>query len=499
MATQIDEQTATQGEAQQSLNGNSNGNGHTADNSEYPYLGRSVRVVGRWESVDASNTPHEKNKRGELGKPLFNWYFNRTPKDALSRISFPQSAADRRHTLQNAVTRAPKGTVNPDRIAVTDPKALTRHIKRVASFFGADVVGIAPVHPSMIYSGRGAPDDGTGTQEGGGGPKADSTELARKYPYAICLSTAWDYNLIQAHRHHIGDHAYHFSQAKLQLVYANIASYIRELGYETIQNRVQCMPAALAASIGELGRNGMLITEKFGSRIHLGDPILTNMPLIPDKPLDIGVEDFCQVCRKCATTCPTNSISMEGKVVHNGVEKYKINWETCYRLRAYVLDFWEVCLTCVTVCPYTKPNTWWRTMAVESLKRTPYALRPLAVKALKFLDDTFWGTVPRRRVQWLNYDSGILPVKKEHAGTNGHGDGAHGEAPDPNSKVGYYYPLKENTRRFEIMRERASRAREEGSKAGPTESSQTVQTGTAMMSGADKASPAREGLSKNGR
>jgi ferredoxin len=80
------------------------------------------------------------------------------------------------------------------------------------------------------------------------------------------------------------------------------------------------------------------------SRIHLGDPILTNMPLIPDKPLDIGVEDFCRVCRKCATTCPTNSISMEGKVVHNGVEKYKINWETCYRLRAYVLDLWELCL-----------------------------------------------------------------------------------------------------------------------------------------------------------
>jgi reductive dehalogenase len=499
MATQIDEQTASQGEAQQSLNGHgdSNGNGHSSDTSEYPYLGRSARVVGRWESVDASNTPHEKNKRGELGKPLFNWYFNRTPKDALSRISFPQSAADKRHTLQNAVGRAPKGKVNPERIEVTDPESLTRHIKRVASFFGADVVGIAPVHPSMIYSGRGAPDDGTGAQEGGGS-KVDSTELARKYPYAICLSTAWDYNLIQAHRHHIGDHAYHFSQSKLQLVYANVASYIRELGYEAIQNRVQCMPAALAAGIGELGRNGMLITEKFGARIHLGDPILTNMPLIPDKPLDIGVEDFCQVCRKCATTCPTNSISMEGKVVHNGVEKYKINWETCYRLRAYVLDFWEVCLTCVTICPYTKPNTWWRTMAVESLKRTPFALRPLAVKALKFLDDTFWGTVPRRRVQWLDYDSGILPVKKEHGTTNGHDHGAHGQAPDPNSKVGYYYPLKENTRRFEIVRERASRAQAEASKAGSTKPAPTVQTGTAVMSRADAVSPASKGPSANG-
>jgi reductive dehalogenase len=460
MVSDNDEQAATQVEESQGRDGNGddNGNGHKASSPEYPYLGRSVRVVGPWESVDAANTPHEKNKRGELGKPLFNWYFNRTPKDALSRISFPQSAADRRHTLQNAVGQAPRGAVNPDRIGVTDAHALARHIKRVARFFGADVVGIAAVHPSMLYSGSRAPDDGTGAN-GGGGPKAGSTEMARKYPFAICLCTAWDYNLIQAHRHHIGDHAYHFSQAKLQLVYANVAAYIRELGYEVVQNRVQPMPAALAAGVGELGRNGMLITEKFGARIHLGDPILTNMPLIPDQPLDIGVEDFCKVCRKCATTCPTNSISMEDKVVHNGVEKYKINWETCYRLRAYVLDFWEVCLTCVTVCPYTKPNVWWRTLAVESLKRTPFALRPVAVRALKFLDDTFWGKVPRRRVRWLNYDSGILPVKKERTGTNGAAADDHGEAPDPNSKVGYYYPLKENTRRFEIMRERAGRTK----------------------------------------
>jgi epoxyqueuosine reductase QueG len=457
MVIKHDEQSTTPGEEQQGRDGTSNG--HQASIPEYPYLGRSVRVVGRWESVDAATTPHEKNKRGELGKPLFNWYFNRTPKDPLARIAFPQSSADRRNTLQNAVGRAPRGAVNSDRMEVTDARALAGHIKRVARFFGADVVGIAAVHPSMLYSGSRAPDDGSGSDGGGGGAAGSPTEMARKYPSAICLCTAWDYDLIQAHRHHIGDHAYHFSQAKLQLVYANLAAYIRELGYEAVQNRVQAMPAALAAGVGELGRNGMLITEKFGARVHLGDPILTNMPLIPDKPIDIGVEDFCKICRKCATTCPTNSISMEGKVVHNGVEKYKINWETCYRLRAYVLDFWEVCLTCVTVCPYTKPNTWWRTLAVESLKRTPFAVRPVAVRALKFLDDTFWGKVPRRRVRWLNYDSGILPVKRQHTGTIEAAAEAHGEAPDPKSKVGYYYPLKENTRRFEIMRERASRAK----------------------------------------
>jgi ribosomal protein S16 len=167
-------------------------------------------------------------------------------------------------------------------------------------------------------------------------------------------------------------------------------------------------------------------------------------------------------------------------------------------LRAYVLDFWEVCLTCVTVCPYTKPNSWWRTLTVESLKRTPFALRPMAVKALKFLDDTFWGTVPRQRVQWLNYDSGILPVKKEHNGAHGSPAAEHGEPRDPTSKVGYYYPLKENTRRFEIMRERAAQAKSQGGQPAPTRPAPAVAAGVAVMSEADDAPAAREGRSNNG-
>ncbi|MCH7606659.1 MAG: 4Fe-4S dicluster domain-containing protein [Chloroflexi bacterium] len=438
-------------------------NGEGQSLPELPDLGRSVRVVGPWKSVDAADTPHEKNKRGELGKPLFNWYMNRTASDPLARTAFPGSAADKRNTLQNVVSQAPKGSVNPDKIEATDPKAMSRHIKRVSEFFGANVVGIAKVYPSMLYSGARYPDDGTGSADRDGSISSGAEATAAKYPYAICLSTAWDYNMIQAHRHHIGDHAYHFSQSRLQLIYANLAAYIREMGYEAVQNRVQPMPAALAAGIGELGRHGMLISEKFGSRIHLGDPILTNMPLFPDKPIDIGVDDFCKICRKCATTCPTNSITMEDKVVHNGVEKYKINWETCYRLRAYVMEFWEVCLSCVTVCPYTKPNNWWRTLAVQTLKRTPFAMRFIVVRGLKWLDDTFWGKVPKKRVKWMNYDSGIVPVKKSSRnsanGANGASANGHGEAPDPNSKIGHYYPLKENTRRFEIMEERAKRSK----------------------------------------
>ena len=88
--------------------------------------------------------------------------------------------------------------------------------------------------------------------------------------------------------------------------------------------------------MGELGRNGLVISEKFGARVHMPDPIMTDLPLVADEPIDIGVEDFCKVCRKCAVTCPTNSITFGDKVVYNGIEKYKINWQTCYKLRPFV-------------------------------------------------------------------------------------------------------------------------------------------------------------------
>ena len=426
-----------------------------------PDFGRSARVVGEWNSVPASESPHEKNKRGELGKPLFNWYFNRTSVDALSRIAFPQSSADRRNTLQHHIARAARSKTNSKKPLGSDPEPLSRHIKQVAKHFGAGVVGIAAVHPSMLYAGNEFFDDGSASGGRGDGSQDSPAETSAKYPYAICISTVWDYQMTQAHRHHIGDHAYHFSQAYMALIYANLVSYIRELGYEAVQNKAQPMPVALASGMGELGRNGMVITEKYGARIHLGDPILTNMPLAPDKPIDIGVSDFCKVCKKCANTCPTNSISVEDeRVVHNGVEKYKINWEQCYRLRAHVMEFWEICLTCVTVCPYTKPRVWWHDLAVQTLKRTPKNLRFLTVRGLKWLDDTFWGTVPRKRVKWVGYDTGIVPVKKKKGEANGasHSHGVQGEEPDPNEKVGYYYPLKENTRRFEIMKEREAKA-----------------------------------------
>ena len=411
-----------------------------------PYLGRSVRIVGPVINVDPKKLPHPMNQRGELGRALYNWRHNTISEDPMGRVDFENHSADRNHVLPSAMRRLTKGKVNEQRMPVTDPAAMSRHIKRVARYLGLDVVGIGKSHPSFVYAGKSV-DSTSGTD---GEPLEAAEQLARKLPFMIAGTVAWDYNMTKAHRHRIGDAAYDFTGQKTSLILNALEGYIRDLGYNTLRGAVNGQAAALAAGNGELGRNGLIITEKFGARVHASDAIMTDLPLVADKPLDIGVSDFCKVCRKCATTCPTNSITFGDKVVENGVEKFKINWLTCYKLRPYVAEHWVNCLTCVTICPYTKPNTWWHALAIQSLKRSPIPVRPIVVRGLKWLDDRFWGTVPKKRVRWMGYDTGVKPGEK--ACTVAGCTAAHGEA-GTNAvigldEIGYYAPLKENTNRF---------------------------------------------------
>jgi reductive dehalogenase len=420
-----------------------------------PPLGRSVHVVGELTSVDYRQTPHPKNSRGELGLPMYNWYVNSISHDPLGRIASDRHSADTRNVVLTPVGKAKKGAVNPEKTPISDPKAMSKHIKRVAKFIGFDVVGIANVHPSFVYKGGRYNPDG-GLLAGSDKDAIEPETIAKTFPYAIVACVAWDYDMGKAHRHRIGDAAYHFSQQEAHLLYQTLAGYIRELGYNVALGAGIPMPLAVAAGIGEMGRNGMVITEKFGSRIHMPDVILTDMPLAADKPIDLGVPDFCSYCRKCAITCPTNSIPFEGKVTHNGIEKFKINWLTCYRLRPHADEHWEVCLTCATICPYSKPVSWWHAAAIQTLRTTPKPLRQVAVRPLKWLDDKVWGRIPNKRVKWLGYDSGVAPGEKACmiSGCNAHQDEEEQRKALGKGEIGFYFPLRENTRRFESKAQR---------------------------------------------
>src|SRR5688500_15951821 len=199
----------TLGKSTEASNGNGSANGNQADIPPPPYLGRTVRIVGPVVNVDMNQSPHPKNQRGELGKPLFNWYHNTVSKDPLTRVSAPNHFADRRHFLSTVINQATKGKVNPRKMEVTDAAAMSRHIKAVAHYMGADVVAVAQAHPSFLYAGSRYVQDGTAEDAY---QETSPADLVKKFPYIIVATTAWDYNKLQAHRHLIGDAAYHVSQ-----------------------------------------------------------------------------------------------------------------------------------------------------------------------------------------------------------------------------------------------------------------------------------------------
>src|SRR5690625_4911835 len=63
------------------------------------------------------------------------------------------------------------------------------------------------------------------------------------------------------------------------------------------------------AGIGFSGKNTSIITPEFGSYVYLGE-LITNIPFIPDSP----VEDSCGDCTKCMDACPTGALVQGGQL-----------------------------------------------------------------------------------------------------------------------------------------------------------------------------------------
>ena len=156
-----------------------------------------------------------------------------------------------------------------------------------------------------------------------------------------------------------------------------LAHYIRGLGYKAIAcgNDTACsIPIAIDAGLGELARNGLLITPTFGPRVRLAK-VITDLPLFPDRPIEFGVWEFCLKCEKCADKCPSKSIAF-GKPTdkqnnisnREGILRWPINAETC-------LAFWAKngtdCANCIRTCPFNKPAGRLHDLVRWGISKTP--------------------------------------------------------------------------------------------------------------------------------
>ena len=241
--------------------------------------------------------------------------------------------------------------------------------KHAALVYGASLAGIAEINPLWIYDHRLSPtreDRERAIPVKMDGERFEKTQDAWYVPKSmnrvIALAFEEDYDAIMNSPGRLASGATGNGYTRMAVTSYAVAQYIRNLGYRAIpagNGFGLSIPIAIVAGLGELGRNGLIVTPKYGPRVRLAK-VLTDMPLIADSPIRFGVKEFCEKCMLCAEQCPSNSISTEGqtwegksKSNNNGTLKWYIEPEPCNDYNGFS------CSNCKRCCPFNKPNNSW--------------------------------------------------------------------------------------------------------------------------------------------
>lgn len=279
------------------------------------------------------------------------------------------------------------GEVSTNRHELT-PEDASRRLKGLARWLGAVEAGTTAVHPGHVYSRI-----GRGTGEWGAELQPD------QYPYALVFAVEMKSEMMASAPNQpvLADSSRQYLTAAMIALAA--AEYLRTLGYQARAHidgnyRLVMPPLAADAGLGEIGRHSLLITPKFGARVRLG-AVTTDLPLAQDAPVNFGVEDFCNVCLKCADNCLTSAIPAGDKAIERGTRYWKINSVKCYR---YWRGVGTDCGICVSVCPYSRPRG-----PIHSFVRAACARSALSRRIFARMDDLFYGKKPRsdKYPEWM--------------------------------------------------------------------------------------------------
>ncbi|GHA60747.1 hypothetical protein GCM10008927_27860 [Amylibacter ulvae] len=162
-----------------------------------------------------------------------------------------------------------------------------------------------------------------------------------------------------------------------------IAQHIRNLGYPAkahtvMDGEVLQPPLLLLSGLGEVSRIGEVILNPFlGPRLKSG-VVTTTMPMTHDKPIDFGLQTFCESCNKCARECPSGAITAGPKLMFNGYETWKSDSQKCTTYRITNMAG-AMCGRCMKTCPWNlegifkeRPFRW---LAMNMPKAAPLLAR----------------------------------------------------------------------------------------------------------------------------
>ncbi|MHA1899701.1 MAG: hypothetical protein ACTSW5_02310, partial [Promethearchaeota archaeon] len=164
----------------------------------------------------------------------------------------------------------------PDEISKED---LTKYVKRAGKFLGASDVGIAKIDQNWIIK-------NSAKMMGSGDIKKEEITFPEGVDHAIILIIEMDPTGIRCSPGFLEVASVGLGYSNMTSLSVSVAQFIRNLGYIAIPSTNDTglsIPLAIDAGLGSQGRNGLLITKKYGPRIRICK-VFTNMPLIDDAP-----------------------------------------------------------------------------------------------------------------------------------------------------------------------------------------------------------------------
>jgi hypothetical protein len=231
-----------------------------------------------------------------------------------------------------------------EKYTITDKTAITNEVKKIAKIYGASLVGITKINHNWIYL-----NDLDGKL----------INIPEEYKFAIVIVIKMDPAKI------IETPSFN-ACAETGLVYSYmafcigcLAEFIRYLGYKAIpmgNDTALSIPLAIDAGLGELGRNGLLITPEYGPCVRICK-VFTNLPLEIDHPIKFGVKEFCKKCKKCADACEVDAIQIDDEPSYNvacrsnstGILRWAVNQDKCYK---FWIENGGDCSNCIASCPF---------------------------------------------------------------------------------------------------------------------------------------------------
>ena len=291
------------------------------------------------------------------------------------------------------------GEVAPEKVRL-DPKKAADLIKATSYWLGVDAVGISRCPDWAWYS-----------------HDARGEVIDPPHDQAISMIVDQGYETMEGSS---GDDWIAVAQSmraylRFSLLGGVIARQIRNLGYSAkahtvMDGEVLQPPLLLLSGLGEVSRIGEVILNPYlGPRLKSG-AVTTDLPMAHDKPIDFGLQRFCETCSKCARECPSGAITAGPKLMFNGYEIWKSDSQKCATYRV-TTPGGAMCGRCMKTCPWNLEGIF---------KETPFRWAamnvPKLAPALARLDDVVDnGTLnPVKKWWWdleIEEDGGYRPAR----------------------------------------------------------------------------------------